>query len=498
MAAAWAHWAAAVLYNGLGPLRGGGVGGAASHLGHACIPWLSMWALPELVEAAARAGDARARARRARAAGGDDAAVRHRLRARHRGALPGAAERGRGRRRLYREAIERLGRTRLRPELARAHLLYGEWLRRENRRVDARAQLRAAHEQFTSIGMEAFAERARRELLATGEKVRKRTVETRDDLTAQERQIAQLARDGLSNPEIGARLFLSPRTVEWHLRKVFAKLGIRSRHELANALAQLRVRAGPGLSSRVGVDSTTRRPRHRSRSLSVLSPSASSRATAPAAQDARTARRNRPRRAEAHCRRAASPGRRRTSCARSRRGRSARVARRSVDLVVELVVGDHPVDVSVLLRARSVEIVGDEQDLECPAATDQAGESGHRTAPGDHTRCRPRTGRGACSRARRTADRRPARTRFRRRGHVPDRGDADHRAHGTDATRRSSHACIPVGPSGECRGPARVVLHVVMGQVEIGVGAVEDDDVEVRILLDQANELGELQRRSSR
>ena len=109
-------------------------------------------------------------------------------------------------------------------------------MRRENRRVDAREQLRAAHDQFTSIGMEAFAERARRELLATGEKVRKRTVETRDDLTAQERQIARLARDGLSNPEIGARLFLSPRTVEWHLRNVFTKLRIRSRYELPSAL----------------------------------------------------------------------------------------------------------------------------------------------------------------------------------------------------------------------------------------------------------------------
>jgi DNA-binding CsgD family transcriptional regulator len=137
---------------------------------------------------------------------------------------------------LYREAIERLGRTGLRPELARARLLYGEWLRRENRRVDARVQLRAANDQFTSIGMEAFAERSRRELLATGEKVRKRTLETRDDLTAQERQIARLACDGLSNPEIGARLFLSPRTVEWHMRKVFSKLGVRSRRELANVL----------------------------------------------------------------------------------------------------------------------------------------------------------------------------------------------------------------------------------------------------------------------
>jgi DNA-binding CsgD family transcriptional regulator len=137
---------------------------------------------------------------------------------------------------LYREAIERLRCTRLRPELARAHLLYGEWLRRQKRRVDAREQLRTAHEMLVAIGMEAFAERARNELEASGEKVRKRTVETRDDLTAQERQIARLAREGLSNPEIGARLFLSPRTIEWHLRNVFTKLGIRSRRELSNAL----------------------------------------------------------------------------------------------------------------------------------------------------------------------------------------------------------------------------------------------------------------------
>jgi len=114
--------------------------------------------------------------------------------------------------------------------------LYGEWLRRENRRVDARAQLRLAHDQFTSIGMEGFAERARVELQATGETVRKRTVEARDDLTAQERHIARLARDGLSNPEIGSRLFLSKKTVEWHLHNVFTKLGIRSRRELASAL----------------------------------------------------------------------------------------------------------------------------------------------------------------------------------------------------------------------------------------------------------------------
>jgi ATP/maltotriose-dependent transcriptional regulator MalT len=137
---------------------------------------------------------------------------------------------------LYREAIARLGRTALRPELARAHLLYGEWLRRIGRRVDAREQLRAGHELFLEIGMGAFAERARRELLATGEKVRKRSVETIDELTPQELQIAKLARDGLSNPEISARLFLSPRTIEWHLRKVFSKLGIASRKELRSTL----------------------------------------------------------------------------------------------------------------------------------------------------------------------------------------------------------------------------------------------------------------------
>ena len=120
--------------------------------------------------------------------------------------------------------------------LARAHLVYGEWLRRENRRVDAREQLRVAHEMLSEIGMEAFAERARRELLATGETVRKRTVETLDDLTPQETQIAHMAADGRTNPEIGAQLFLSPRTVEWHLRKVFGKLGITSRRELRRAL----------------------------------------------------------------------------------------------------------------------------------------------------------------------------------------------------------------------------------------------------------------------
>ena len=137
---------------------------------------------------------------------------------------------------FYRESIERLGLTRVRVELARAHLVYGEWLRRENRRLDAREQLRTAHEMFASMGAEAFADRARRELLATGETVRKRTVETRGDLTAQEAQIARLARDGLSNPEIGTRLFISPRTVQYHLHKVFIKLGIRSRSQLDRVL----------------------------------------------------------------------------------------------------------------------------------------------------------------------------------------------------------------------------------------------------------------------
>jgi DNA-binding CsgD family transcriptional regulator len=126
----------------------------------------------------------------------------------------------------------------LRGEHARAHLLCGEWLRREGRRMDAREQLRTAHRMFTAMGAQAFAERTRRELLATGETMRKRTVDTRYDLTAQERQIARLAREGLSNPEISTQLFISPRTVEWHLRKVFSKLGIRSRRQLRAALSE--------------------------------------------------------------------------------------------------------------------------------------------------------------------------------------------------------------------------------------------------------------------
>jgi DNA-binding CsgD family transcriptional regulator len=235
IAGLYAHWAAAVLYNGLARYEE-----AESEARQATPNTLGLWscmpALPELVEAAARAGDtevarnALARLAETTQPAGTDIALGIEARSR---ALLSDGETAES---LYREAIDRLGRTPLRPELARAHLLYGEWLRRKNRRVDARAQLRIGHDRFTSIGMEAFAERARKELLATGETVRKRAVATRDDLTAQERQIAELARAGLSNPEIGARLFLSPRTVEWHLRKVFGKLGIRSRHELAGAL----------------------------------------------------------------------------------------------------------------------------------------------------------------------------------------------------------------------------------------------------------------------
>jgi DNA-binding CsgD family transcriptional regulator len=232
-----AQWAAAVLYNGLGHYQEA-ASAARQAAGSTFDPWISPWALPELVEAAARVGDAElardalARLTKTTQPCGSDSALG--IEARCQALLSnGAAADG-----LYREAIGRLSRTRLRPELARAHLLYGEWLRREGRRVAAREQLRTAYDMLVAIGMEAFAERARRELSATGQKVRKRSVERRGQLTPQEEQIAQLARDGLSNPQIGARLFLSARTVEWHLHKIFAKLGIGSRHELKAALAE--------------------------------------------------------------------------------------------------------------------------------------------------------------------------------------------------------------------------------------------------------------------
>jgi len=142
--------------------------------------------------------------------------------------------------RWYRESIECFGRTEIRAHLARSHLLYGEWLRRQNRRAEAREQLRTAYQMLSGMGIEGFAERARQDLLATGEQVRKRSVETVSTLTAQEALIARLARDGRTNPEIGAQLFLSARTVQYHLRKVFTKLGIESRRELYAALAQVR------------------------------------------------------------------------------------------------------------------------------------------------------------------------------------------------------------------------------------------------------------------
>ncbi|HEY9516608.1 MAG TPA: LuxR C-terminal-related transcriptional regulator, partial [Gemmatimonadaceae bacterium] len=131
-----------------------------------------------------------------------------------------------------------LERSHIAVHLARAHLVYGEWLRRENRRVDARQQLRTAHDMLGHFGAEAFAERARRELLATGETVRKRTAESRDSLTAQEVQVARLAAEGHTNPEIGGQLFISPRTVEYHLSKVFTKLGVASRRELRGAFRE--------------------------------------------------------------------------------------------------------------------------------------------------------------------------------------------------------------------------------------------------------------------
>jgi DNA-binding CsgD family transcriptional regulator len=227
--------ARAVLYNGLGRYEEAvGPAQSASIRDELLLPLLS---LPELVEAAARSGqtevaeDAIKRLSKPTSAAGSEWALG--IEARSKALLcdgPRAE-------RLYREAIERLGRCRLAFELARAHLLYGEWLRRERRRSDARHQLRAAQDLFTSFGAEAFAARAARELLATGETARKRTEEARDDLTPQELQIAQFASEGLSNAEIGARLFISPRTVEYHLHKVFTKLGITNRGHLHRVLS---------------------------------------------------------------------------------------------------------------------------------------------------------------------------------------------------------------------------------------------------------------------
>lgn len=230
-----AHCHHAVLCNGLARYEEAATAAraAARHQEEFGAP---RWALTELVEAAARSGapelasDALWQLSESTRASGTDWALG--VEARSRALLSdGVAAEG-----LYREAVERLGRTRVRVELARAHLLYGEWLRRENRRLDAREQLSTAHEMLTQLGAEAFAGRARRELRATGATVRRRASATDTALTSQETQIARLAADGLTNPEIGAQMFLSRHTVEWHLRSVFSKLGIASRNEIHTVL----------------------------------------------------------------------------------------------------------------------------------------------------------------------------------------------------------------------------------------------------------------------
>jgi len=230
-----AEHAAAVLYNGLGRYRAA-LAAAQRACQHEDLGVFG-WALAELVEAAARSGTREVAAaalerlaERTRASATDWALG---IEARSRALLSDSHAAGP----LYREALERLARSRIAVQLARAHLLYGEWLRRENRRIDAREQLRTAHQMLTSMGADGFAERAARELRATGERVRKRTTDTPAQLTARETQIARLAGDGLSNPDIAAQLFMSPRTVEYHLHKVFTKLAISSRNQLHGVLA---------------------------------------------------------------------------------------------------------------------------------------------------------------------------------------------------------------------------------------------------------------------
>jgi DNA-binding CsgD family transcriptional regulator len=238
----WSQWVSAVLCNGLGRYEMA-LAEARQAAGQAPELHVSAWALPELIEAASRRRQTRlaadALARLAEATGVGQADWGQGIYARCR-ALLSDGENAEG---CYREAIERLSRTSLRPELARAHLLYGEWLRRGDRRSDAREQLRTAHDTFDAIGMEAFAERARRELRAAGETVRRHARDPHGGLTPQEARIARLARSGLSNPEIAARLFLSSRTVQYHLSKVFTKLGISSRRDLRRVLP-----AAPGTS----------------------------------------------------------------------------------------------------------------------------------------------------------------------------------------------------------------------------------------------------------
>lgn len=231
------QWAKAVLYNGLGRYEDAY---AAAERGAENLQelGLAIRSMVELVEAASRTGRparaaeaARRLAAMAQASGTDWALGTSAM-------VRAQVSQGPDAEALYREAVERLGRTGVKITYARSHLLYGEWLRRENRRVDAREQLGVAYKILSRIRVEAFAERAWHELRATGATVRKRIPETRTALTAQEVQIARLAGDGMTNPEIGAQLFISPHTVEWHLRKVFTKLGIASRKQLSAALLE--------------------------------------------------------------------------------------------------------------------------------------------------------------------------------------------------------------------------------------------------------------------
>jgi DNA-binding CsgD family transcriptional regulator len=233
---AFADYARAVLCNALGRYDDALIAATATDAFAVEGVTICTQGLAELIEAAARAGateraaDALARLTQMTEASGTDWAAGVRARSQALLSHDDAAET------LYRAAIERLGRTRIRPQLARAHLVYGEWLRRQSRRMDARRELLQAYETFTDMGMDAFSERTRRELAATGQQVRRRAVETAHDLTNQEAQIAKLAREGLTNQEIGFQLYLSARTVEWHLRKVFTKLGITSRRQLQTAV----------------------------------------------------------------------------------------------------------------------------------------------------------------------------------------------------------------------------------------------------------------------
>jgi DNA-binding CsgD family transcriptional regulator len=233
------HWATAVLCNSLGRYAEA-LAAAQQASEDSPADLFSNWAVAELIEAAAgsgvpeRAAGALQRLSAPARASGSDWALGVEARSRALLSVGENFETG------YREAIDRLGRTRVRMELGRAHLLYGEWLRRAHRLIDAREQLRLAHQMFAAMGADGFAERAARGLRAAGERVPTRTIGTPVQLTAREAEIARLAGDGLSNPEIAAQLFMSPRTVEYHLRKVFAKLAISSRNQLYGALVNSR------------------------------------------------------------------------------------------------------------------------------------------------------------------------------------------------------------------------------------------------------------------